>query len=403
MTIALSRRQFGRIGLAAATVAAAGPTACASEPANETPNAGAAYRPWRDWRADAPLVHSAILAANAHDTQPWMFDVGADRIDLFADESRNLGAMDPFRREMHISLGCALENLSLAALAQGLTAALAIEPGPVAPETGAHGLRLAARTILTKAAAEASPLADAIPHRHTNRGPYDGDKPVPRDALDALHAQAHLDDSVRLILLVDDAQRRDFAAATVAATQAIIADGVMIADSDAWFRATDAEIEAHRDGPTIYAAGLSPFREFMAHVLPTPSAAQTHDFWLSATRDVQLATAGVFGLIAVRDLYDRPQAIHAGRLWQRLHLQGTLLGLGMQPLNQLPEMVDRERQTGRPADTAKALAALTGDRDWLTTFAFRLGWPARQAPASPRRALADVIVKGSFPASAYRS
>ena len=198
--------------------------------------------------------------------------------------------------------------------------------------------------------------------------------------------------------MADEAQRRDFASATIAATQAIIADKEMIGDSDSWFRGSDAEIDKHRDGPTIYAAGLSPFREFMAGILPAPSADKNHDYWLGLTRDTQLATGSVFGLIAVRDLYDRPQSMRAGRLWQRLHLQGTLLGLGMQPLNQLPEMVDRERQTGKPAGTANTLANLVGDADWHPTFAFRLGWPVRPAPASPRRTLESVTTTDGCPA-----
>jgi hypothetical protein len=64
----------------------------------------------------------------------------------------------------------------------------------------------------------------------------------------------------------------------------------------------------------------------------------------------------------------------------------------MQPLNQLPENVDRERQLGKPDTTAKDLASLTGDPDWKPTFAFRLGWPVRSAPPSPRRDIQSVIL-----------
>ena len=106
---------------------------------------------------------------------------------------------------------------------------------------------------------------------------------------------------------------------------------------------------------------------------------------------MQLATAPLFGMILVRDLYDRAQTIRAGMLWQRLQLQATVLGLAAQPINQLPEMVDRERQLGKAAGTARQLASLTGDPDWRPTFTFRMGWPTRRAPASPRRALDDVI------------
>jgi len=195
-----------------------------------------------------------------------------------------------------------------------------------------------------------------------------------------------------LFLLTDPGARSEFAAATAAATEAIIADPTMIHDSDAWFRGSDAEIAAHRDGPTIEAAGLSPFVTLMARILPAPSPARTHRIWLDQTRDVQLATAGAFGLIAVGDLYDQERALRAGMLWERLHLQATRMGLAGQPMNQLPERVDREKQLGLPATTEKALATLAGDARWRPTFAFWLGFPVRPAPAGPRRDPQSVIL-----------
>jgi nitroreductase len=385
-----TRRELALAGCAGAALLATG-LAARAEAASDLPNDGEAYAPWRDWTAAAAgprhLIHAAILAANAHDTQPWRFCAAADRIELFADESRNLGAMDPFRREMQISLGCAVENLAIAARAQGFSARVVVDPGSVGPATGA---RHAATIMLDPATPDISPLLAAIPRRHTNRGPYDGDRPVPAEAIERFRALAGADDSIRLILLTEPAARQSFAGATVAATQAIISDERMIADSDAWFRASDAEIAAHRDGPTLYAAGLSPLTLLLARLFPV-SPERGHRGWLDQTRDVQVATAPLFGLIAVRDLYDREQAIRAGRLWQRLHLQATLLGLGMQPLNQLPEMVDREAQLGKPAATAATLAGLAGDAAWRPTFAFRAGWPERPAPASPRRAVEAVM------------
>ncbi len=401
--MAVSRRRFALAGATGVALAACGSVLrSASAASDDLPNGSDAYAPWRTWSeaetGPRHWVHAAILAANAHDTQPWQFCATPERIAVYADEGRNLGAMDPFRREMHISLGCALENLAIAAQAQGFDAQVAVTPGSVVADPAPKGARLAATVSLQKGGSEAAPLLTAIPRRHTNRGPYDPARPVDTKTLDQLRALATGADDVRLILLTDAGAHAAFADATVAATQAIIADATMIADSDAWFRGTDAEIEKHRDGPTIYAAGLSPFRQFMAGIMPAPSAEQSHDYWLNLTRETQLATAPVFGLIAVRDLYDRSQAITAGRLWQHLHLQGTLLGLGMQPLNQLPERVDRERQLGKPAETEKVLAGLTGDPVWRPTFAFRLGWPVRPAPASPRRTLDSVMLPEGCPA-----
>jgi hypothetical protein len=74
---------------------------------------GAAYDAWRSWDQHSgamALVAAAILAANPHNTQAWIFRVSPQRIDLFADHARNIGEVDPFRREMDVGLGTALET-----------------------------------------------------------------------------------------------------------------------------------------------------------------------------------------------------------------------------------------------------------------------------------------------------
>src|ERR1051326_1539782 len=85
------------------------------------------------------LVRAAILAANPHNSQPWLFHVTQTQIDLFADRRRNLGTVDPFLREMHIGLGCALENLLLAAAANGYSTQVTFLPDSF-DELGSPGL-----------------------------------------------------------------------------------------------------------------------------------------------------------------------------------------------------------------------------------------------------------------------
>src|SRR5207253_1615 len=79
---------------------------------------------WNKQRGPMALVAAAILAANPHNSQPWVFELSPDRINVFADQSRNIGAVDPLRREMYVGLGAALENLMLAAPANGYRANL---------------------------------------------------------------------------------------------------------------------------------------------------------------------------------------------------------------------------------------------------------------------------------------
>ena len=78
------------------------------------------YDPWDEWRSRGddgsrrPL-RTAILAASPHNTQPWLFELSGSSVAVNADRARHLGAFDPFRREMHLGVGCAIENLVRAA------------------------------------------------------------------------------------------------------------------------------------------------------------------------------------------------------------------------------------------------------------------------------------------------
>jgi len=349
----------------------------------------AAYQAWRQWppRAQGPLalVHSAILAASPHNTQPWLFKVSALQIDLFADPARNIGSIDPFRREMMMGLGCALENLVLAGRAGGYRTALAMLPaGPQSSQV--------ASVQLQPGEAEPSPLFDAIPRRHTNRGAYERTRPVEAAALTTLgKLGAELPD-VSVLWFTSEGQRQQVAELIVAATRAIIADREQAADSAKWLRMSWDKVQRYRDGITLDAAGLLPMVLAMAKMLPELSAEASDAAWLKATRDTHVATAPAFGLLMVRDARDNAQRLQGGRLWQRMHLWATANGLAMQPLNQMPERADREASQNASPIFGDALRELVGDPAWQALMPFRLGYPTRDALPSPRRALADVVL-----------
>lgn len=61
------------------------------------------------------LLRYAILAPSSHNSQPWRLKTTEDGFDLMVDESRWLNHADPNRRELHLSLGCAVENAIIAA------------------------------------------------------------------------------------------------------------------------------------------------------------------------------------------------------------------------------------------------------------------------------------------------
>jgi nitroreductase len=352
---------------------------------------GEAYEPWRSWRShtgEGPLalVRAAILAASPHNTQPWLFRVSASRIDLLADPARNIGAIDPELRERDIGIGCALENLMLAAAAEGLSTSLTLLPDPSNP---AH----AARIELAPGARVPSDLYDAIPRRHTNRGPYDRTRPIAAEILDALAALGRDDPDVALLWHRQEEESRRIGDLIVAATKAIIADEEQSRDSARWYRLQDwKEIQRRKDGITLDAMGSPAWLRAVAKMMPPQSRAFNDRFWLDSTRDVHVATAAAFGLLTVRDPNDRAQRIRCGRLWQRIHLWATARGLAMQPLNQMPERAVRERILGIEPQFGRALSELAGGSGMQVLMVFRIGYPKVPALPSPRRPVKDVVL-----------
>jgi hypothetical protein len=117
-------------------------------------------------RADY-LIGTAARAPSVHNTQPWRFQVGEYAIELYADLSRKL-RVDPLGREMLISCGAALFGLRLAVRSLGYQPVVELLPDPAQ-------LRLLARVRLGAAepvTAQERRLLEALPHRHTHRGPF---------------------------------------------------------------------------------------------------------------------------------------------------------------------------------------------------------------------------------------
>jgi hypothetical protein len=348
---------------------------------------GPAYDAWRVWNAEAggaqvALVRAAILATNAHNTQPWLFRLSPERIDLYAVLNRNIGTIDSLRREMYISLGCALENLTLAAAAHGWTPTVQLMPDPTDPT-------FAARVDLASGQDPVSPLYAEIPERHTNRAAYTARVMAP----ETLQAMQSLIDSpdVGLIWFISTADRQAFSDLTLRATLAIIADPAQAADDFTWYRTSWSELQAHKDGITLDAAGLGDMLRFLGKLVPV-SREQSDDGWLTATRETQLPTAAAFGTLVVHDSRDNVQRMQAGRAWQRMHLWATSQGIALQPLNQVVERAEREQTAGLEPDFTPAVAALLPVPGWQAVMPFRIGYPTGADFLSPRRPAEDVIV-----------
>jgi len=358
---------------------------------------GPAFEPWKDWQEtkDGPLalVRAAILAASPHNTQPWLFKVTDSSIDLYLDCRRYPGALDPYLREEHIGMGCALENLMLAAPANGYAASATLLPGKLTPSAAYPEHELVAQVALAPGQKQPSELYDAIPYRHTNRNAYHLN-PVPPDFVEEIRQLASDETDVKVFVFTTDEDRNRIVDMISKANDIVYADPQVQLGSERWVRTEWSDVQKFRDGLILDEFGQSPLTVAGVKFMPPQGLrfALKHSLLPKFSYKDLLRATPLFGAIAVRDRYDREQCLRAGRNWQRIHLLTTARHLAGRPVNEAVELVDHQRSLNQEPQAMADLSALIGENRWQPTFMFRLGYPVRQVAPSPRRPVNDVLL-----------
>ncbi len=393
----MKRRVFLK-GVGAVTVLVAGGTVWrAYDQGVFRAGEGPAYQPWKDWRkvSGSPhfaLVRAAILAASPHNTQPWLFKVSDSAIELYIDTGRNTGSLDPYLREEHIGIGCALENLMLAAAANGYHATATLFPGKLGAIPAEPERQLLARVDLDPDKRVETEFNDAIPHRHTNRSEFLPRSPLPPQFIDALRGLASSEPGVKIFLFTADAERRKIVQISSAANSQIYSDPAVDRGAERWIRTDWSAVQKHRDGIPLDDFVLSPVATDIAKMMPLWMLKWAASRGSMKEYSKLMLSAPLIGVLAVEDRYDREICLLAGRIWQRAHLLATARGVAGRPCNEAVEMIDYEKATGRPPQRARLLGELLGDATWQPTFVFYMGYPTLTASPSPRRSAEAVTL-----------
>ncbi len=364
----LNRRNFLRLTAAAGVVAVGG-------------YALAEFAPWLDyagqadaiWQPDAgtatmpanltTLVHYATLAANGHNAQPWRFALGADSIEIRPDSARRLPVVDPQDRELWISLGCALENLLLAARARGYAADITY---PDAADV--------IRVHLTADAPQGSPLFDAIPRRQNTRTAYDG-QPVKTADLDRVLATP-LEPGVTL--------RPITAAGDMAQVQEYVRQGNLQQYGDrafleeliGWLRFNQREALAFYDGLYSRCSGNPEAPRWLGQMFVASGKPEQQ-----ADADAAKLSGSAGALVIAAGADTRSAWVRTGQVYERLALQMTALGIKSAFVNQPIEVAALRGQFGSALGLAAAQPQLL----------LRFGY-APDLPRSLRRPVAQVLV-----------
>jgi nitroreductase len=320
--------------------------------------------PW-DQRTAFALAGLAC-SPSVHNTQPWAVRLlDRQRLEIWADETRWLSHLDPRQRQLHISLGCAMHGLAVAAGAAGLVFEREKLPegpgGPAYRVTLGHGAA-PSLTHLARAAA----LAD----RRTVRSAFSEQAvsdPVRRALVHAVAAHR-----TRVVFIGPGVQMRELGRLTRTALWEQGQDPALGAEIERWSRGALTTDDGVPE--TAWAAPAS-----LSHPMPH------RDFALGRQPDggwpEQIEAAPPLVAVLSVDRDDARGWLDAGETLHELLLAAWQVGLVGCPIDAAVEVPDTNRDV-------RHLFSLDG----VPQVVLRLGYRAGSLPPpTPRRLLSDLV------------
>ena len=159
------------------------------------------------------LIRFAVLAPSSHNSQPWKFKVGDKGIMVGPEMRRALPISDTNNRQLYISLGCAIENLLVAADYYGFATQINYQDDRAV---------ISLQRIKQESSQDKNHLIFSIPKSHTNRNPYDDRTP---DDLFRAWIKTLANDEMRVDCITDQNVKNKIADVVIAAGIAAMDNG----------------------------------------------------------------------------------------------------------------------------------------------------------------------------------
>lgn len=313
------------------------------------------------------FVRFATLAPNSHNTQPWKFRLGDDAIDVIPDFSRRTPVVDPDDHHLYVTLGCAVENLVVAAGASGRPAQVAVldEGGNV---TGV-------RVTLGRGEQTDTVLRDAIPARQSTRSVYDGESLTEAELRELEQAAAR--PGVDVVFITERERLEQALEFIVAGNNAQIDDPAFVRELKEWIRYNASSALDTGDGLFGKCAGNPGAPDWLGPIIFDLVFRKGPE---QKKLEKQLRSSAGLAVFAAHE--ESPAGwIDAGRSFERFALRSTALGI-------------RHAHVNMPVEVPAVRPAFA---DWLgmpgrrPDLVVRFG-RAEPMPMSVRRPLEDVII-----------
>jgi len=314
------------------------------------------------------FVGYATLAPNGHNTQPWLFRAAAGAIEILPDFSRATPVVDPDDHHLFASLGCAAENLVIAAHERGRAGELAFIGGP------SNAIRIDMAQASSLANAEDSHLLEAILRRQSTRMPFDG-RQAPPDVLARLEVASHVA-GVELHLLTGN-RMEPVLELLIAGNSRQMDDSAFIAELRHWLRFNPRAAARTRDGLYSACSGNPILPTWLGSIMFKIAFAKEGENRKYAEQVRTSAGVAVF----VAPTNDPAGWVAAGRSCQRFALQAVADGLKTSFINQPKEDLQARKE----------LQSLLGIGNRRPNLVMRFGY-GPDMPRSLRRTPQSVLM-----------
>ena len=311
------------------------------------------------------IASYASKAPSGHNTQPWKFHITDSTITVLPNLDVALPVVDRNNRELFISLGCAVENLCIAASYFGYTT---------------HIIECSIEAIILELTKNALTIEDSLFHqiekRQTNRNIYNGNK-ISDGILQQLQSIPKENGIQFYFTEINTPFANTITQYIMKGNEIQMADIAFKNELLSWMRFNKKQVEATHNGLSYLVFGNQPLPRILARPIVSlflkPNAQNKSD-------RKKIDSSSHFVVCATqRDTIE--EWINLGRTLQRFLLKVTEIGISYAFLNQPCEV-----------------AALAFDlREKLPvnkehpTLIMRIGY-AKQIPYSPRKKIETLLV-----------
>lgn len=267
------------------------------------------------------LVEYGVKAPSGHNTQPWLFSIGNDEIRIYPDFSRALPVVDSDNHALYISLGCAVENIVLAATKYKLRSVVTIEKGNDKDW-------VIVISFVPDESIQKDELVNYIEKRQSTRNKYN-DKQVPAGDLKKLRDSIADFQGVEMETLTGQEENNKLEPLIIEGSTLQFQNKEFVDELIRWIRFTDSNAKEKADGLWSKCMGLPNIPRFLGIAVMKyfTSAKSEAKRW----RKLIDATAG-FALFTV-DTNDVKHWVELGRAFQRFGLTATELGISHAHVN----------------------------------------------------------------------